>query len=231
MVVTSDYKFSFNGVYSSTYGVTIAEQLTSVIPKMRYSTTNIDGYNGSKIIKQGYETIEYQLKINFKWERLSDIKKWLTGKGKLILPDDTEKYYDAEILDRIEFKKKLIFGEATIKFLLQPIKHNVNPKVVQITQGTVVENKGDFTTMPILTITAINNVELFVNGVKYCKLMFGGTRRTLVIDGQKQDCFFNNSLANRSMDGDFPELSVGNNTITYTGNVTSASMEVCEQWV
>ena len=211
--------------------MTIADQFTSVVPKMRYSTTYADGVDGNIINKLGYDTIEYTLKIGFDWSNIQKIKKWLVGKGKLVLPDDSSKYYEAEILSQIEYKKNIKFGEANVKFVLQPIKRSVVSTKISISSGSVVQNDGDFRTMPILSVTGTGDVTVSVNGVQYCKLMFGGTSRTLVLDGQKQDCLCNDVLANRSMDGDFPELEVGTNTITFTGNVTSASVEVCAKWV
>lgn len=218
--------FNFKDINSRNKDI-IIESLPSITraPK-RYISREIDGIDGSKNEFLGYGAYEKIVKIGLKnSHNLDDLSNWLDGKGRLILSNEPSKYYNAEVLEQIDFEKALRFRKAEIKFLVQPFKHLSSEA---ITQNLTVLNQGYIDSKPKMTIYGNGIVNLYINGVSVCTL---NITDYIALDSEELDATRNGILANRNMTGEFPKFKPGINVISFTGNVIKIETLVRSRWI
>jgi len=99
----------WKGIRSDTIpGLLICELPPITKPKMRTSTTTIDGRDGDIIEELGYESYIKTIKIGLtKNYNIDAVAKYFTGEGTLNLSDEPDKIYNCRIVDKIDFEKLL----------------------------------------------------------------------------------------------------------------------------
>ena len=222
--------FIWNNQSSDNMGV-ILESIPPIIkPKKRYTTTTIDNVDGSQIEELGYDAYVKQLSLGFRYEDVDKVKAWLNGSSKLIFSSELDVYYKAIVLDEIQYKKDIIFCHATVSFLVQPYKYATYERSVK-GDNVSIYNNGNVESLPRITINGTGEIIVTVNNDYVCTLKLNGND-TIILDSEKQDCYRKDgTLANRNMQGDFPKLAVGKNTLVLFGNVTKVETEVRQRWL
>lgn len=218
--------FIFNNVHSDDMKV-IVENLPPVIrAPQRYNRTEIEGRDGAIIEQLGYKDYEKEIKIAFKSEDdIWNTMEWLIGKGRLIFSNEQDKYYDAHILDQIDYERALRFRKATVSFLVQPYKHSLDEEE---TTSRILINQGNVACNPLITVYGSGKVDLLVNGVKSCSVTIN---EYITLDGEKQEAYKGNTLQNRLMIGEFPTFTPGENVLSFIGNVTNVITLVRSRWI
>lgn len=226
-------KIIWKGVDSSTIeGLMICELPPITKPKMRVQETTIDGVDGSIIEELGYESYDKSLKIGLTYNfDVDKIIKYFTGEGQVVFSNESDKYYNAKIIDQIDYERLLRFKEATVKFRVQPFKYKLNESTTTLTQSGKVINTGLEYSKPIMKITGSGTVEILVNGLVIFTYTFPENETEVIIDSEKEDAYLGTALKNRNMTGEFPRLLDGENTISWSGNVTSIVVEPKSRWL
>lgn len=216
--------FIYNDIKSTDKKVIVESMPSITKPPKRYNEINIDGSNRTDIEDLGYEAYEKPISIGL-WESdLDDVYDWLQGCGKLILSSEIDKYYNAQILEQINYEKALRFRKARVVFLVQPFKYAIGEEEVE---SLAVVNKGNVDSYPLMTVYGSGEVEIKVNGIKYCTLIIDDY---ITLDGEIQEAHRDGVLKNRSMTGWFPVLKPGINEISYVGNVTKIKTLTRSRW-
>ena len=204
-------------------------------PNMRVKETVIDGVDGSIIEELGYESYDKTIAVGLKiGADVDKIIEFFTGNGEIVFSNEPDKYYLARIIKNIDYERLLRYRVATVTFRVQPFKYNrveVARESTSERQSMIVENIGNHTSKPIITITGSGTVELFVNGNSVCRYTFPSGENTVILDGEKQDAYLGNILKNRNMIGDFPIFGKGNNTISWSGTVESITIRKYSRWL
>lgn len=226
-------KITWRGVDSSTIeGLIICELPPITKPKMRVQETTIDGVDGSIIEELGYESYDKSLKIGLTYNfDVDKIIKYFTGEGQVVFSNESDKYYNAKIIDQINYERLLRFKEATVKFRVQPFKYKLNESAITLTESGTVTNVGLEYSKPIMKITGSGTVEVLVNGLAIFTYTFPENETEVIIDSEKEDAYLGTVLKNRTMTGEFPRLLDGENTISWSGNVTSIVVEPKSRWL
>lgn len=226
-------KVIWKGVDSSTIeGLMICELPPITKPKMRVQETTIDGVDGSIIEELGYESYDKSLKIGLTYNfDVDKIIKYFTGEGQAVFSNEPDKYYIAKIINQIDYERLLRFKEATIKFRVQPFKYKLNESATTLIQSGKVVNVGLEYSNPLMKITGSGTVEVLVNGLAIFTYTFPENETEVVIDSEKEDAYLGTVLKNRNMTGEFPRLLDGENTISWSGNVTSIVVEPKSRWL
>lgn len=216
--------FIYNDIKSTDKKVIVESMPSITKPPKRYNEINIDGSNRTDIEDLGYVAYEKPISIGL-WESdLDDVYDWLQGCGKLILSSEIDKYYNAQILEQINYEKALRFRKARVVFLVQPFKYAIGEAEVE---SLAVVNKGNVDSYPLMTVYGSGEVEIKVNGIKYCTLIIDDY---ITLDGEIQEAHRDGVLKNRSMTGWFPVLKPGINEISYVGNVTKIKTLTRSRW-
>lgn len=227
----------FNGKDSRDIkGLLISELPPIIKPKMRAKETVIDGVDGSIIEELGYESYDRTVIIGLKiGADVDKITEFFTGNGQAVFSNEPDKYYIGTIIKNIDYERLLRYRVAKVTFRVQPFKYN--RVEIERLAGTernsmIVENLGNHTAKPIITITGTGTIELTVNNIKILQYTFPNlAERNVVIDSEKQDAYLGDELRNRNMIGEFPILEKGNNVISWSGSVESIRIEKYSRWL
>ncbi len=215
-------------------GLLICELPPISKPKMRTSSTEIDGRDGDIVEYLGYKSYDKTISIGLTRNYdLDAIMNFFTGNGKLILSNEPDKYYNAQIVDSIDYNKLINFKTAKVKFHVQPYKYLVfEPSfVLEIKDETSlkVANKGFEVSKPIITLYGTGTIQLLVNGLEVCSVNIED--EYITIDSEQEEAYFGSTLKNRQMTGDFPKLNSGINIISWVGNLTKIEVQPKSRWL
>lgn len=205
-------------------------------PKLRVETITIDGKDGEIINELGYESYDKEIEIgltrNFD---LNEMINYFNGDGRLILSNESDKYYIAKIIEKIDYDALLNFKTAKVKYRCQPYKYQLNEFVIEeeiTTQESIlVTNEGYLQSKPLITIKGIGSVGIYVNDIQIFTYNFGDTTSEVIIDSENQEAYFENELKNRNMLGEFPILQSGVNKISWIGNLQKITIEPKSRWL
>ena len=218
-------------------GLLISELPYITKPQMRAKETVIDGVDGSLIEELGYESYNKSIIIGLKiGANLDEIIEYFTGNGEVIFSNEPNKYYIAKIINGIDYARLLRYRVAQVTFRVQPFKYD-NEEVERQSSADrtsmIIENIGNYTAKPIITMAGSGTVELILNGTKICQYTFPSGESSVILDSEKQDAYFLSAddLRNRTMVGDFPVFAKGNNTLSWTGDVQSIRISRYSRWV
>lgn len=223
--------FIWKGESTEDYKITINKLPDLIRPAERVNKIIIEGRNGfltdsygtyEELIKSCECTIEYT-------DNLDYICNWLTGSGEVIFSSESDKVYQATIINSIPFSKVTKFlSTFIIQFDCQPLKLSLSEKIKQLLTPSVIMNYGTIETEPVISIYGSGNVILSVND-NLIELM--DIQDLVVIDSIIMDCYKDDSLLNNKMIGDFPTLKVGKNNISWTGNVSKVEVKYREKFI
>lgn len=218
-------------------GLIICELPPITKPKMRVKETVIDGVDGSIIEELGYESYDKTVAIGLKvGADIDDILEYFTGNGEIIFSNEPNKYYRARIIGQIDYARLVRFRVATVTFRVQPFKYDlleIEKIATSEEQSMIIENIGNYTAKPLITITGSGTVELIINDVSICRYVFPEGEDTVILDSEKQDAYLNSEdlLKNRNMVGEFPIFNKGNNTLSWEGTVESVRVKNYSRWL
>ena len=92
-------------------------------------------------------------------------------------------------------------------------------------------NRGNVVSRPTVTVYGSGNVELAINAVTVLSFLIGGGYIT--IDAEEMNAYRGNELMNRHVTGDYADLAlkVGENVISWNGDVTGIKVEDFSRWI
>lgn len=230
-----------NGISSNTLtGLLISKLPPITKPKQRTQTEEIDGRDGDIVTTLGYgaydKTIDIGLYGNF---NIEDIMTYFNSKGTVTFSNEEDKYYNYQIVDQIDFDRLIRFRTAKVKMHVQPFKYSSveGIRTFNITnqQQITINNSGNYTAKPLISITGSGTINLSVNGYEVLVIELGETATTITIDTANMEAYNQNTsqLMNRSVTGDYDNLylNAGNNTISWTGTITQIQIQNYSRWL
>lgn len=222
-------KLIFNNICSEELGIIVVEGPPEVLAQEEYEEISIEGRNGTLIENKGtfpnveksfiLTTIDLDQDIDLIIEK---IKIWLFN-----IKDNKLLY---AIPNRYNIVKKVVieedikttfeeYGDFKIKFLCEPFYYNLLEKDITITEkGTKFYNKGDFNSNPKIVIYGTGDLQLTINDTT---VQINNVDERVLLDSKLFLCLDKDNN-NKSIDmiGNFPTLDIGENTITWVGNIT-----------
>ena len=222
-------KLIFNNICSEELGIIVVEGPPEVLAQEEYEEIIIEGRNGTLIENKGtfpnveksfiLTTIDLDQDIDLMIEK---IKMWLFN-----IQDNKLLY---AIPNRYNIVKKVVieedikttfeeYGDFKIKFLCEPFYYNLLEKDITITEkGTKFYNKGDFNSNPKIVIYGTGDLQLTINDTT---VQINNVDERVLLDSKLFLCLDKDNN-NKSIDmiGNFPTLDIGENTITWVGNIT-----------
>ena len=151
------------------------------------------------------------------------------------MSNEPDKVYKCQIIEKIDYNKLLRFKTATVKFYTQPFKYKKDePKVsLNINEETsiVVNNIGLEKSKPIIKLTGSGTVAIQLNGATIFNYNFPDNESEVIIDSIKEEAYLNGFYKNRNMTGEFPILELGENTISWSGNLTKIEIDPKSRWL
>lgn len=217
-------------------GLLISELPPITKPKMRTSITKIDGKDGDIVEELGYESYDKTVKIGLrKGFDIDKISEFFNGKGNLILSNEPDKVYEAQIIDQINYERLVRFRTASIKFHVQPYKYLLNePDFIfnidnNDKQEIKVANLGNLPSKPIIKLYGQGKIYVSINGFDAFNIEIDD--EYVIVDATDEEAYKERTLKNRFMTGEFPTLNVGINTISWIGKVDKIIVSAKSRWI
>lgn len=230
------YSFNFLGKDSYLdYGILVEKRPPIPKPQRNVDYIEVPGRSGSlKVDDETYNDVLIPIKCGFLNEdvvsKADEVKTWLDGgEGRLILSNQTDKYYMAHVSDQFDISQEWrVFGQFLVNFRCKPFKYSViNDAVTMLAPGNIT-NPGTVKSEPIIVLTGTGNITLTINGVS---IQLNNVNGYITIDSVLKDAYKETLLQNNLMLGDFPVLVPGDNEISWTGNVTSVQITPNWRWL
>ena len=230
-----------NGISSETITGLLIQNLPPISkPKQRVNIEEIDGRDGDIVTYLGYGAYDKEFKIGlFGNYDVDEVIKYFNSSGTVTFSNEEDKYYNYQILDQIDFERLLRFKEATVRMHIQPFKYsNVEAKkTFTITNQTSISirNNGNYISKPVLTITGTGTINLSLNNEQLFVIDLGETSTTIVLDINNMNAYnpTTNAYMNRAVTGNYNNfnLNIGTNTISWSGTITSISIDNYSRWI
>ena len=92
-------------------------------------------------------------------------------------------------------------------------------------------NRGNVVSRPTVTVYGNGNVELAINAVTVLSFSIEGG--SITIDAEEMNAYHGDTLMNRHVTGDYADLrlNVGENVISWNGDVTAIRIEDFSRWI
>ena len=218
----------YGGESSSGYGMVVAEAPAYERPKRKETIFTVPGRNGSIIFQEdAWEDVSRNYRV---WlaedandtlvEKVDAFEAMLNSKrGYNRLEDNFEPdiYRLAYYSGGNGFSNNLTqYGEANLSFTCRPerfLKSGETP--VTVTNGYTLVNPTKYYSKPLIHIEATGPVGITING----KTISASVTDYINIDCDSMDAYrLVAENRNANIDGSFPTIAPGNNTITILGN-------------
>ena len=150
--------FTFNGVHSSTYGLTGSPSIP-LLPERRRSTIEIPGRDGTfDFQNDSYAPRIIMVQCLAKAATASELRTalagaavWLSGSGYLVFDHAPTRRWQAKVYAGIDLLRAPIAGQFTIAFEAQPYAEDTD--AVTDTIGTAKDYGSQVLFYPVITIT------------------------------------------------------------------------------
>ena len=237
--------FTFNGHNSNEFDIRIQNKTIYSVPKFDASAISIPGRDGDLLNPSGRfgnVSVSYTCYVPAKSiqdlsDKLTRIKNWLYDKVNQY--HDLTDSYDDKFKRRAVFNNKLdISDEArkigvfTLTFSCLPFRYLLTGlEVINITDTLTVRNPFNFASKPYIKVYGSGEGTLVIQNEAGNKIWhFSDIDEYVEIDSELMNFFKGTELKNSSVSGDgFPELSKGDNVLSFNGRVTR--IEIIPRWV
>lgn len=226
-----------NGVSSNTKtGLAIKELPPITKPLMRTIKEEIDGKDGDLITKLGYSAYDKTIEIGlYGTYDINEIISFFNSKGIITFSNENDKYYYYEIINQIDYNKLLKFKTANVVFHCQPFKYKVGETPITLTTGdNTIINEGNIYAKPILTIEGSGDISISLDGNQIFSIDMSNNSK-IVIDTENMEAYdpTTGNLLNRKVTGNYENFKIesGNNTLSISGTITSASITNYTRWL
>ena len=227
---------TWKGVSSETIpGLLISELPPITKPEMRVRTTKIEGRDGDIVDELGYESYNKKIKIGLHGAfDIDAVIKYFTGSGKITFSNEPDKYYIARIINKVDYQRLIRYRTASVEFHVQPFKYKLNEAEIDETitsqEEITVVNSGLEIAKPKVTVYGTGEITIKKNGSDVFKIDMSDDE-FIVIDSTEEEAYAGAELKNRQMTGQFLKLDPGENTITWTGDLSRIKIEPRSRWL
>ncbi|RXM68353.1 distal tail protein Dit [Clostridium tetani] len=219
--------FVWRGIHSNEKGLKIISLPNITTPEKREEKIIIPGRSGYLTQSDGsYEGKVKPVEFDYFDNRFDDIKQWLTGSGEVIFSNEPDRYYKARIINKLDLARVLEkFHSGIIQFDCQPFGYDLNNNLIIIDKPISIYNEGTYESQPYMKIFGTGDVSLNINN-KVIKLK--NIIDYIELDSEIMECYKEHQNCNNKMTGEFPTLQIGENKISWSGNVDK--IEITPRW-
>ena len=229
--------FTFDGKDSfQDFGIYVASRPHIPSPDRRVTYIDVPGMDSRLRRDDGtYGDIMLSVECSFLGDPVSKInalKGWLLGAGEadLVFSHTPGRKYLAQVVNSIDFEIVLkITSHFVIVFNCQPFQYATENEPISITAATTLENPGTVKSFPKIKVIGSGYGSLTINGNS---VSFSNIDGSVILNSEIQETYKDTGTAlvskNSTKTGDYPVLLPGENTISFSGGITS--LEITPNW-
>lgn len=221
----------FKDIDSRELGLFMERCPEKISPQRRDETFTVPGRHGNLTTTDGafdsyIRSAEFIVKDG---KRIDEICSHFKGSGWLIFSNEPDRKFKARVANQIEFSHVIRhFKRFVVEFEVQPFGYDIFEQMITKTAPFKLFNIGTFESEPIITIFGNGNITLYVNNKSiYLKEITD----KIIIDSEMKNAYNNSVSLNYKMSGDFPVLSLGENNISWVGNITKLEIQPNWRWL
>lgn len=193
--------------------------------KADYDVMDIEGRDGSLTVFKNYTDgeikIDFEIKDSDFINNHRSIIAWIndeTADKTLVLSDDVSQYYRVKQIVISDIKHENTLRKFTVTFKTDPFVYLVNGKVATtITNNSTITNEGTCISKPIFKIYGSGAATVTINSKSFNLSSIDGY---VTIDSELNQVYRDNVNKGKTMTGEFPVFFVGQNNVSWTGNIT-----------
>lgn len=224
---------TLNGVASSSKAGLLIQSLPAITrPKMRAQQTTVDGRPGDIITDLGYDAYDREMSVGLHGAfDIDDIIAYFSGSGKAIFSNESDKVYDYNFIEKVDYERLLRFRTAKIKIHVQPYKHSATETAKTFTAASfTITNSGNTESAPTIDIIGSGTVTISTTGASFQVDMSNDAE--VIVDTETLEAYMGTALKNRLVTGNIGNfrLAPGANTITVDG-ATSVTFTNYSRWI
>lgn len=235
--------FKYKGVSSLDMHLQIENDISFTSPEADVDMVEVLGRDGELLVdNKRLKGTTFSIPVRI-WtndgttvnEVATNISNWLKsdiGWHELEFSGSPDYVYTATMVDEFDIQETLKnFGRTVITFRMKPYKRKAGVIQETILSGQTLINEESRDAKPLIYIEGTGDITLQKNGEDWLRLK--GVDEFIYIDSEMMSVYKHRSLPQfNKMDSTlkpmFPHLTVGENTITWTGNV--AKVEINPRW-
>ena len=200
----------------------------------RFNAGNNVIFNDDNAI-EGYKSITFR---NTTFTSDNDFKTWLSTNNTIVdyvleTPTNTEITY-APLIEQLNTLEEAQSKEGTtnINQVNNDLPFIITASVLCGNQTFLVHNSGNIVSKPTLTINGSGDIGISLNGNQIFQIALGD-EEYITIDVANMEAYKDGVLKNRLVQGDYNNflLEPGDNTISFTGDITSAEILNYSRWI
>lgn len=227
--------FIINNECSLDHGVVVKELPSITIPKKRVEEVTILGRDGTLTVSdETYEPTTKICKVYYNGENPDELITFLQD-GKVIFSNFQDRFYNMQIVSEIpidEIFKNNEYGnwyEFNITFRCQPFGYSVdNEEIVISEKDTCIYNYASNHSKPIITIWGSGDINILIDEQQ---ITLKGVEDYITIDSVKMRSYKDLENQNSKKIGNFPIIKVGENNISWDGNITKIAITPNYRWI
>ena len=221
--------FIWNGADSRTKNIRLRNRMPIIRPQERVEHITIPGRNGELTQLEGediYESYIQTAQITVEGKtNVPEAEAWLRGDGYVTFDSQPLLQQRARVINAVTFEKhsrNLDLWHGDVQFYCEPMKHLIAEEDIEVTSsGTTLTNPGDLPAFPLIEITGSGTVSIAVDGIS---LVIPDLESGWVADCENQWILDNGIPQMNAWTGTFPQIPVGESTITFTGSITKLTI-------
>lgn len=200
-----------------------------------YDTITIDG--GETLTKiKGYSDIVWK----FDFAYIASAEEYLIKKARIDnwLLSKTNQYLTYSLDNFISYKVKQVSISNTtttskvmrhfsVTFTCTGLKYMSSglKSIEVLSSGIDLNNFGSYEAKPLLKIYGSGNISVSINNKSFA---ISNVSSYVSVDSEIKECYKDSINKGKDMTGNWPVFSIGENTITWTGNITK--IEITPRW-
>lgn len=227
--------FIYNGIDSRKMGVIVTEMPPVVRAERRVNTIQVPGRSGSLHVYDGraYESYTKTMTCAIKNRAgIDQIAAWLTGSGDMIFSSEPDKVYRVHMINQISITQMMLtFQKFQLNMDTYPFKYSVNNfgDAFSLTAPTTVHNKGTVYAEPIITIYGTGAITFTIGSNNY---HLQNVDEYITVNSEIIETYTDNASANwQFIATDYPIFEVGENAVSWSGNVERIDIMPNWRWL
>ena len=221
--------FILDGTINSRTNLGLRITEPPVIPpaKRIAESVQVDGREGTLTLLKGWEDITFSLKAALLGANLQgrfrDVLPKILSATTIYFSGDNGVFFRIKHVSAGGMERKLTsLGEFSLFFVCDPFRYMRNAAAITMAATGSVINPGTVYALPKITVYGTGSQTLTVNGKLVRLNILSGN---LTLDSELMECYRGSTAQNNQMQGVFPVLNPGSNTVTWSGGITKLEIE------
>ncbi|MDS0525454.1 phage tail family protein [Clostridium sp. SHJSY1] len=232
-----EYTGYFNNKYFyDDLGLFVADYSSYTQINEKVEDVEVEGRSGTLTIKSGAypnrkKDIKFRLRDNENlWFQIDNILEWLDNiEDNRLIYDREDRAYRVKRVEKDDITKKILqYGEFTATFICEPFLTDLENTIYEITSNNFsFYYNGTAPGESLIKVYGSGNIQLAINDET---MQINNVSNYVEVDSKLMQIRNQDLTSKDDVLGDFILFEKGNNTISYTGNVTKIIVEYTTQY-